>query len=144
MKVIVGSDHAGYEVKNEIITYLEKYIPLENIVDWGCFSMDKCNYPQYAHKVCKTIVGDNIGILICGTGIGMSIVANRYTHIRCALCHDEFTTISSREHNNANVIALGARVLNIEKIKKLIHLFLFTPFSGEERHVKRINSINIK
>lgn len=139
-KVITGSDHGGFALKQEIKKYLEE--SGYEYEDVGCNSEESCDYPIYgkkaAEKVRKT---GGIGILICGTGIGMCITANKVNGIRAALCHDEYTAKMAREHNNANVLCIGGRVLSSDMAKKITKIFLETEFSGEERHKNRINEI---
>ena len=110
--IIIGSDHAGYELKEYIkITIIENGYKLK---DMGCFGESKCDYPDIAKKVCTELIYNKkfIGILICGTGIGMSMKANRYSHIRCGVCHNKYTAEMTRKHNDANVLALGSRVVD--------------------------------
>ena len=140
MKIIIGSDHAGFELKEDIKEYLSDSTIYE-ITDMGTFSSDiSVDYPDIADKVCTNINKYNYGILICGTGIGISMRANRYNSIRCALCHNLQTAKLSRKHNNANILALGARILNIEDVKKIVTTFLYTQFEGG-RHQRRINKL---
>ena len=137
-KIIIGCDHGGLELKNEIIAHLSKRgFTLEDV---GTYTSDSCNYPDYAQAVCKTIQSGTceLGILICGTGIGMSLVANKHRGIRAAVCSDTFSARLTREHNNANVLCFGARVVGMGLAFDLVDNFVDTPFSGEERHVKRI------
>ena len=140
MRIIIGADHAGYDYKEQIVAYLKakKF----NVLDFSYFDKIKCDYPDIAKQVCRHIEPDDIGILICGTGIGMSIVANRDNRMCCALCHNCETAKLSREHNNANILALGARVISEEDIFDIVDAFIDTPFSKEERHIQRINKIN--
>jgi ribose 5-phosphate isomerase B len=144
MKILIASDHAGFEFKELIKKYLSRY----EVVDFGCLNKDSCDYPDFAHQLCQNLKGkeEDIGILICGTGIGMSIVANRYSHIRCALCHNIETVTMAREHNNANVLALGARIVPKNMINSIIHGFVYKSTSHEKKHMYRrdkINKINI-
>ena len=139
-KIIIGSDHGGFKLKQEIKEYLEelKY----EYEDLGCNSEESCDYPEYGRKVAEKVIETNsIGILICGTGIGMGIIANKIEGIRAALCHDEFTAKMARQHNNANILCIGSRILNNETAKKITKTFLETNFSKEERHIKRIKQI---
>lgn len=142
MIVAVASDHAGFLEKNEICKYLiEKGYEVN---DLGTYSKDSCDYPDYALK-CANLVAlqkADFGILICGTGIGMSICANKVKGIRCANCSDEFSVRMTREHNDANILTLGARVITLEKMKTLVDIFLTTPFSNEEKHLRRIRKIS--
>ena len=139
--IALGCDHGGYELKQEIIKYLES-INLE-YKDFGCDSTDAVDYPVYARKVANSIVSGECeqGILICGTGIGISISANKVKGIRAALCHDCFSAEATRQHNNANILAMGARVVGPGLAVKIVDTFLNTPFSNEERHIRRINMI---
>ncbi len=141
MKIVIGSDHGGFELK-EIIkgSLLEAG---RDVVDVGCSSIDSVDYPDYADKAVLSIVnGDcQFGILICGTGIGMSIVANRHRNIRAANCFDINTAKLSREHNNANMLCLGARVLETGKAIQMVTTWLETEFSGG-RHQLRIDKFS--
>ncbi len=138
--IAIGCDHAGYELKCEVIKHLEekgiKYI------DAGTHSSESVHYPLYAHNVCKMVTnGDaKFGILICGTGIGMSMAANKVKGIRAAVCSDEFSTEFTRRHNDANVMCLGARVIETEKAIALVDIFLDSPFEGG-KHKTRIDMI---
>ena len=141
MKIAFGCDHGGYVIKDEVLNYF-----MQNdyeVVYAGTFTPDSCDYPDYASKVCEEVVAGNVdfGVLICGTGIGMSIVANKIPGIRCAHVNDEFSAEATRLHNDTNVIALGARIATAEQIIKYIDVFLNTKFSGEKRHVERISKI---
>lgn len=139
--IALGSDHGGYELKQEIIAHLEKRgLPYK---DYGCLSKESCDYPVYAKKVANAIVAGECdkGILICGTGIGISIAANKVKGIRAALCHDTFSAQATREHNDANVLAMGARVVGSGLAMKIVDTFLDTPFSQDERHIRRIQQI---
>ncbi|WP_373218130.1 ribose 5-phosphate isomerase B [Ruminococcus sp. 5_1_39BFAA] len=137
----IGCDHGGYELKLEIEKYLdEKGIAYE---DFGCDSTASVDYPVYAKKVCQAILDGRCdkGILICGTGIGISITANKFKGIRAALCTDCFCAEATRQHNDANVLALGGRVVGPGLALKIVETFLNTPFSGDERHMRRIGQI---
>ena len=139
--IAVGSDHGGFALKQEILAYLkEKGLDYK---DYGCFEEKSCDYPEYAHAVAHA-VADGIcdrGILICGTGIGMSMAANKVPGIRAALCGDCFSAQMTREHNDANILALGARVVGPGLALKIVVTFLATDFSGDERHARRISKI---
>lgn len=141
MKIAIGSDHAGFAYKEEIKLYLAR----KNIefVDFGTKSIDSTDYPLYAEKVGASVRDRqaDIGILICGTGIGMSIAANKHRGIRAAACQSAFAARASREHNNANVLCVGSRTNTIEEVLEFVDLFVNTPFSNGERHVKRIDLI---
>lgn len=139
--IALGSDHGGYELKQEIISHLEsKGIPYR---DYGSFSPEPADYPEYAHIVAHAVVNGECekGILICGTGIGISIAANKVKGIRAAVCTDCFTAEATRLHNDANILALGGRVVGSGLALKIVDTFLDTPFSGEERHSRRISKI---
>ena len=138
LKVAVGSDHGGYEYKQSIIEYLQT----QNIEysDEGTHSKDSCDYPAIAHKVCEKVISGKAdrGILICGTGIGMSIAANKIKGIRAALCGDTFSAKASRAHNNANVLCLGQRVIGECLALDIFDIRLKTDFEGG-RHQNRVN-----
>ncbi len=141
MKISIGSDHGGYELKELIISFLQQ--PNHEVVDMGCFTNASVDYPDFAEKVCQSVrAGESEqGILICGTGIGMSIAANRYRDIRAALCHEAFTARMSREHNNANILCLGARVIGIEIALDIVRTWINTEFSGG-RHQRRLDMLS--
>lgn len=136
--IALGSDHGGYGLKQEIKKHLtEKGITYK---DYGCDSEEACDYPVFGKAVADAVADGECekGILICGTGIGMSMVANKVSGIRAAVCHDCFSAQATREHNDANVLAMGARVIGPGLALKIVDIFLETPFSNEERHVRRI------
>jgi ribose 5-phosphate isomerase B len=140
--IALGSDHGGFEMKQEIIAYLnENNIPFE---DFGSYNTEAVDYPVYAKKVAEAVASGKCekGILICGTGIGMSIAANKVPGVRAALCSDCFSAQATREHNDANVITLGARVIGPGLAIKMVDIFLNTPFSEAERHVRRIQMMD--
>lgn len=139
MKIVIGSDHGGYELKQEVMDHLKKR-GIE-VIDVGCYSAESCDYPVYAKPVTEAIQsGDaDLGILICGTGIGMSMAANKEKGIRAALCHDTFSAKATREHNNANILCMGARVVGPGLALMIIDTFIDTPFSNDERHIRRIS-----
>jgi len=139
--IALGCDHGGFGLMQEVIKFLE-----ENNYEYknfGTFSEESCDYPDYAKKVAEAIQKGECekGILICGTGIGISITANKYKGIRAALCHDCFSAKATREHNDANIVAMGARVVGPGLATEIVRLFLTTPFSNDERHIRRINKI---
>jgi len=139
--IFIGSDHAGLDFKNELFDYIKNELNKE-IKDMGCYSVESVDYPDIAGLVCDEVIKNNgTGILICGTGIGMSMAANKLQNIRCALCFDEYSARMTRKHNNANVLALGARVIGIELAKSIADVFLNTDFEGG-RHQIRIDKIN--
>mgnify|MGYP002517767750 CR=1 FL=1 len=139
--IALGSDHGGYGLKQEVIKHLEER-GIE-YKDYGCYSEESCDYPIYGKKVAEAVAGGEceFGIIICGTGIGISISANKVPGIRAALCHDCFSAQATREHNNANILAMGARVIGPGLALKIVDTFLDTPFSNEERHIRRISMI---
>ena len=137
----IGSDHGGFALKEAIKKHLEER-GLE-YQDFGTYSSASCDYPVYGRAVAKAVAAGEcqLGILICGTGIGISITANKVPGIRAALCSDCFSAEATRQHNNANILALGARVLGEGLALKIVDTFLDTPFSNDERHVRRISMI---
>lgn len=139
--IALGSDAAGYGLKQEVMKYLEQE-GLE-YKDYGCFDESPCDYPVYAKKVAHAVADGECerGILICGTGIGISIAANKVRGIRAAVCHDTFSAQATREHNDANILAMGARVIGPGLALKVVETFLHTEFSGVERHINRIRQI---
>jgi ribose 5-phosphate isomerase B len=142
MKIALGSDHAGFQLKNEIIKHLEgRGIELKDFGTYG--GQDSCDYPDYAEVVAHEVVNKNydFGILVCGTGIGISIAANKVKGIRAALCGDTFSAHSSREHNDANILALGQRVVGVGLAMDIVDIFLKSEFQGG-RHQNRVNKLN--
>ena len=139
MKIAIGCDHGGYELKKEVLEHLAARG--FEVTDTGCDSPASCDYPVYAKKVTELIqIGEaELGILICGTGIGMSMAANKEPGIRAALCHDVFSAKATREHNDANILCMGARVVGPGLALMIIDTFLDTPFSNDERHKRRIS-----
>ena len=137
----IGCDHGGYALKLAILRHLDaRGIEYK---DYGTDSEESCDYPDYARAVAEAVAqGEaDFGILICGTGIGMSIAANKVPGVRAALCGDCFSAEATRAHNDANVLALGARVLGEGLALKIVDTFLDTPFSNDERHIRRIRKI---
>ncbi|GAB2721583.1 ribose 5-phosphate isomerase B [Paenibacillus thermoaerophilus] len=141
MKIAIGADHAGYRLKADIIKLIESMG--HQVEDFGCHCADSIDYPDYALPVCEKVAGGEAdrGILICGTGIGMSIAANKFPGIRCALVHDLFSAKATREHNDSNVLAMGERVIGPGLAQEIVRVWLETEFSGNERHANRINKI---
>ena len=141
MKVAIGCDHGGINLKPVLIEYLNKK-GIE-YKDFGTFSKESCDYIDYALPVCNAVKKGECdkGILICGTGIGMSITANKIKGIRCGHCHDVFSAKMTRLHNDANVLAMGERVIGPGLMVEIVDAFLSTEFSNEERHVRRIEKI---
>ena len=141
MKIALGSDHAGLPLKNEIIKHLEAK-GLE-IKDFGAYTEQSCDYPEFALKVAEEVAEKKyeFGILVCGTGIGISIAANKVPGVRAALCSDTFSAHACREHNNANILALGQRVVGAGLALDIVDTFLKTEFEGG-RHQRRIDGIS--
>lgn len=140
-KIIIGSDHGGYELKTQLINFIRG---LGNEVnDYGCYSPDPVDYPDIALLVAQTVSVslETRGILIDGTGVASSIVANKIPGIRATPCTDEFTAHSAREHNNSNILALGARVVGLGLAQNIVQRWLETPFGGG-RHQRRVDKIN--
>lgn len=139
--IALGCDHGGFELKQEVIQYL-KANQIE-YKDYGCYDTASVDYPVYARKVAKAILDGEAekGILICGTGIGISITANRIKGIRAALCSDCFSAQATREHNDANILCMGGRVVGAGLAIKIVDTFLHTEFSNDERHIRRIDLI---
>lgn len=142
MKTIAfGCDHGGFSMKQAVISHLQEagYA----VIDCGCDSTESVDYPVYAHKVCKAITNQeaDLGILICGTGLGMSIAANKHKGIRASACENTFSARMTREHNDANVLCLGARVIGVGLALDMIDLFVATEFAGG-RHQKRVDMMN--
>ena len=139
-KIFLSSDHAGYKLKEIIKIYLDKI--MIKYTDLGPFSNDRVDYPDYAHKVAKKVKTNknHVGILVCGSGTGMNIAANKHKNIRAAQCFNVKSTKLSRLHNDANIITLGSRLLSKKNALKFIDVFLNTKFEGG-RHTKRIRKI---
>ena len=142
MDIIIGSDHAGYEMKEACRLFLENDSG-HKVVDAGVYNKEPSDYPIIADKVAEAIASGIYprGILICGSGIGMSIVANRHKGVRAALCHDLFTTRMSRQHNDANILVMGSRVIGLGLAFEMVDIFIKTEFEGG-RHLKRLKLID--
>lgn len=139
-KLAIASDHAGFELKENVVAYLRaKGVEFE---DYGPVNSDRVDYPDYGIQVAKAILDKKVerGIVICGTGVGMSIVVNRFPGIRGALCSDLFTTKMCREHNDSNILIMGARVIGMGLAEEIVKTWLETPFEGG-RHQKRLDKI---
>lgn len=139
--IALGCDHGGYGLMQDVIKHLEERgLEYKN---YGCYSEEFVDYPVYAKKVAHAVADGECerGILICGTGIGISITANKVPGIRAALCGDCFSAQATREHNDANILAMGARVTGPGLALKIVDTFLDTPFSNDERHIRRIKMI---
>jgi ribose 5-phosphate isomerase B len=139
--IALGCDHGGYELMQEVKAFLES--KGYEYKDFGCYSTASVDYPEYGRAAANAVASGECecGIIICGTGIGISISANKVPGIRCALCSDCFSAAATKEHNNANMLALGARVLGPGLALKIVETFLETPFSNDERHIRRIAMI---
>ncbi len=142
MKVILGADHGGFDLKETFRAHLDG-LPQYTVTDVGVYDRTSADYPQVAHEVAQAVArGEfNRGVLICGTGLGMSIVANRYKGVRAALCHNLYTARMCRLHNNANILAVGGRVTGEGLALEMLDLFLDTPFEGG-RHERRLNQVD--
>jgi ribose 5-phosphate isomerase B len=140
--IAIGSDHAGFEYKEQLKKLLDEIgKPYQ---DFGTLSPDPVDYPDVAHSVSKAVASGKYmqGILICGTGIGMSIVANKHKGIRAAVCESSASAKLSREHNDTNILCFGERITKWETAAEIVKIFLSTPFSGGERHMNRIMKIH--
>lgn len=139
--LVIASDHGGFGLKQELIASLkEQGVDFE---DLGCYDTQSVDYPVYAEKVCRAVLDGKAdkGILVCGTGIGMSMAANKFRGIRAALVADCYSAEMTRQHNDANVLCLGGRTVGPELAKKIMEIFLNTPFSGAEKHIRRVGMI---
>jgi ribose 5-phosphate isomerase B len=141
MKIAIGSDHGGYRLKVELKPFVESLG--HEVVDVGCHSSESVDYPDYASAACEKVLSGEVdkAILVCGTGIGMCIAANKIPGIRCALLSDTFSAQATRDHNDTNVLALGERVIGPGLAQEIVRIWLETPFSHAERHVQRLNKI---
>lgn len=139
--IAIGSDHGGFALKKAVMEHLEKRGFAYK--DFGTYTEDSCDYPEYGRAVAQAVASGEFerGILICGTGIGISISANKIPGIRAALCGDCFSAEATRQHNDANILAMGARVVGEGLALKIVDTFLDTPFSNDERHIRRISKI---
>ena len=139
--IALGSDHGGYDLKMEVIRYLEE----NNIAykDFGCLDKSSCDYPEFGRAAAVAVANGECekGIVICTTGIGISISANKVPGVRCALCADSLSAKMTRLHNNANMLALGAGIVGTNLAIEIVDTFLSTEFSNDERHIRRINKI---
>lgn len=138
MKIVIGCDHAGYNIKNAVAKHVEE--KGYEVVDVGTYSTDSCHYPVYASAACKKILDGEcqLGILICGTGIGMSIAANKHKGIRAACCSDVFSARLTREHNDSNMLCFGERVVGIGTAIDLVDAFLDAEYLNNGNHVTRV------
>lgn len=141
MKITIGSDHGAVELKDEVKKVLAEFDGVE-VKDVGTFDTTSVDYPDIAEKVCADVVSGESerGIVLCGTGIGISIAANKIHGIRCALCNDVYSARMSREHNDANVLAMGGRVIGFGPASEIVRVWITTDFAGD-RHERRVNKI---
>lgn len=139
--IALGSDHGGYDLKMEVIRYLEE----KNIEykDYGCLDKSSCDYPEFGRAAAMAVANGECekGIVICTTGIGISISANKVSGVRCALCADTLSAKMTRLHNNSNMLAMGAGIVGTNLAIEIVDTFLNTEFSNDERHIRRINKI---
>ncbi len=139
--IAIGSDHGGYELKQKVISHLEA--KGMQVKDVGCHSKDSCDYPIFGQAAAKAVASGECekGIVICTTGIGIGIVANKVQGVRCALCGDTFSAKMTRLHNDANMLAMGAGIVGEQMAMDIVDTFLGTDFSKEEKHIRRIGMI---
>ena len=138
--IAIGCDHGGLDIKNAVISYFEDHAI--QYIDYGCYTSDSVDYPVYAYEVSKAVSQGkaHFGIICCGTGIGVSMVANKVKGIRAAVCTNAFCTEMTRRHNDANILCMGGRVIDKETAVQLTEIFIHTPFDGD-RHTKRVQMI---
>ena len=140
--IFIGTDHGGFELKDELVAYIRDELQV-SVKDLGIHEKKSADYPDIASMVCEHVLKqEGLGIVICGTGIGISIAANKIKGIRCALCSEEYSARMSRLHNDANVLALGGRTIGPELAKSIVKAFVETVFSNEERHSNRVCKIS--
>lgn len=139
--IAIGCDHGGFPLKEQLVKHLQE--KGYEVKDFGCYSLDSVDYPQYAHAVGKSVVSgeSEYGIVVCSTGIGISMAANKVPGVRCALCSEPYSARMTREHNNANVLALGGCVIGPHMAFNIVDTFLNTEFSTEEKHHRRVSQI---
>jgi ribose 5-phosphate isomerase B len=142
IKIAIGSDHAGFELKEQLITYLRSHN--NNVIDKGCFSLDRADYPDYGHAVANAVINNEVdfGILMCGSGNGINMSANKHKGIRAALCWNAEIASLARQHNDANILVLPARYISIEEAYKCLDDFLTAKFEGG-RHQARLEKIDV-
>lgn len=141
MKLVIGSDHAGFQLKVQIAELLRSLG--QNVLDVGAFNENPSDYPDYAESVGRAVLdgkGER-GILICGSGVGVSVAANKLPGIRAAMCHDTYSAHQGVEHDDMNVLVLGSRVIGVKLAEDLVRAFLGAQFTNEERHVRRLNKV---
>ncbi len=140
MKIAMASDHGGLDLKNRVKQYIEECG--HQVVDFGTYTADSCDYPDFARPCAEAVANGSCerGIVVCTTGIGVSIVANKVKGVRCALCTNSDMATMTRRHNNANVLAMGQRYVDFDTAKQIVNAFLSTPFDGG-RHQRRVDKI---
>lgn len=139
MKIVVASDHGGFDLKESIRLYLVS--SGYEVLDLGCYDHQSVDYPEYGALAARKVLEENcLGIIFCGTGIGISLAANKVKGIRAALCHEEYSATMARRHNNANILALGGRTLGIDLARSIVDAFLKAEFEGG-RHQRRVDKI---
>lgn len=140
LEILIGADHAGFELKNKIKKYFQKSYDFRDV---GTFSEESVDYPDFANELCKRKIDEKLkfGVLICGSGLGMSMVANRHKNIRAALCLNEEMAKLSRQHNDANILVLGSRLISYEEAIKCFNMFFKSKFEGN-RHQARLDKFN--
>lgn len=142
MRIVIGSDHAGFELKSTIVSYIQDLG--HQIIDVGTNNAEPVDYPEYAEAVGKAILEERAdrGIMICGSGVGASIAVNKLPGIRAGLCHDTYSAHQGVEHDNINVLIMGARVIGIETARELVRVYLGAEFTKEERHLRRLDKLS--
>lgn len=143
MKIIIGSDHAGYNLKSDLIQFLKKQN--HEVIDLGAYSSEPVDYPDYAERVALKVIADTSckGILICGSGVGVSVVANKFYGVRAAVCHDCYSAHQGVEHDNMNILALGARVIGVALAEEIVAKFIAATFSNEAKHRNRLEKLQL-
>ena len=136
--LLIASDHAGFDLKQELKKESQQIL----WEDLGCFSKERTDYPDWAEKICKNLKDNSKAVLICGTGQGMAIKANRYPHVRAALCWNQEIAKLARSHNNANILCLPGRFLNINQALSILNVFLTTSFEDQEAYKRRLKKLN--
>lgn len=141
MRIVIGSDHAGFELKSTIVSYIQELG--HQVIDAGPNNAEPVDYPEYAEAVGKAILEERAdrGIMICGSGVGASIAMNKLPGIRAGLCHDTYSAHQGVEHDNINVLVMGARVIGIETARELVRAYLGAEFTEEERHLRRLDKV---
>jgi ribose 5-phosphate isomerase B len=141
MRIVIGADHAGFSLKEQIRSLVESLG--HEVTDIGTHDTNPVDYPDFARSVAETIINGRAerGILICGSGVGASIAANKVPGVRAAICHDTYSARQGVEHDDMTVLCIGARVVGVEAAKELVRVYLSATFSGEERHIRRVNKI---